>query len=441
MTRQHPRLVAWKRPEDLQSVKHAFYPVGDSPDRRQWGLEKVRAWSVRMRLPHAIEATSMLTAAILHDVYTNPSLTRRLTYSTAICRFVNGLLDPAQQSQFALSMHTLARNLSLPASFVEVRHAATHEALPSLEVLRTVANRALEWLWAHYWAGVDNGEEGGKKEVEVERARFALKRWRRARRENPLREVNVADESEEGREAVMIVRECVGICSSEEGVEILVEAFLEEKVLVPAGRKKTPLMPGAFLLWTPLLEHLDSANQSFTLNLISSLLETIKSLPSSTFIPSSPPNVAANREFHLAIQHWLLQLTSPASKLSRSLDIPSLLESCIFTPNEATMKLLTHLLEHYPNMKQKYGAIAAMAEAQVPPSVPDGKSTEKRKRGIEDVEEELKDFEGRFEMMAAQRKEWDDRRRGEVAQNVGVKRNGKWRKWEGHWVIKPIGVV
>lgn len=157
---------------------------------------------------------------------------------------MNGLLDPGQQSQFALPMHTLARNLNLPASFVEIRHAATHEELPSLSVLRTVAVRALDWLWTNYWSvvGVATTTDGmgagaGNERVQLLQARLTLKRWRQLRRDNPLRELKQGDPAPEGREAFAIIKECVAICKDEEGREALVDAFLEEKALIPAGKK------------------------------------------------------------------------------------------------------------------------------------------------------------------------------------------------------------
>lgn len=45
--------------------------------------------------------------------------------------------------------------LGVPASFVELRHEATHRDLPSLVVLRSAALRSLDWLWEFYWAKLD----------------------------------------------------------------------------------------------------------------------------------------------------------------------------------------------------------------------------------------------------------------------------------------------
>src|SRR5690606_5022219 len=52
------------------------------------------------------------------------------------------------------TMFQRAMDLGLPASFVELRHEATHRELPSLVVLRRAAQRSLEWLWEYYWAKI-----------------------------------------------------------------------------------------------------------------------------------------------------------------------------------------------------------------------------------------------------------------------------------------------
>lgn len=51
-------------------------------------------------------------------------------------------------------MFQRATDLGLPASFVELRHEATHRELPSLVVLRGAAQRSLEWLWDYYWSKI-----------------------------------------------------------------------------------------------------------------------------------------------------------------------------------------------------------------------------------------------------------------------------------------------
>lgn len=145
-------------------------------------------------------------------------------------------------------MHILARNLNLPASFVEIRHAATHEALPSLPVLRTAASRALEWLWSNYWAwiGTSPDEEATVNDEELQerllsQARLLLKQWRRLRRENPTKTLKYGDASPENKEALGILKECIGMCAMPEGLEVLLDALLEEKGLIPSGKKYVQL--------------------------------------------------------------------------------------------------------------------------------------------------------------------------------------------------------
>jgi ribosomal biogenesis protein LAS1 len=67
----------------------------------------------------------------------------RQCYSTAIIRLVNGLVDPLQSGVYARSIASIAAQLGLPGWLVEVRHAATHEELPSLEVLREAAQEVI----------------------------------------------------------------------------------------------------------------------------------------------------------------------------------------------------------------------------------------------------------------------------------------------------------
>lgn len=73
-------------------------------------------------------------------------------------------------------MFQRAVDLGLPASFVELRHEATHRDLPSLVVLRSAAQRSLEWLWGYYWGKVGReagraraGGAGGVEDVEADK--------------------------------------------------------------------------------------------------------------------------------------------------------------------------------------------------------------------------------------------------------------------------------
>jgi ribosomal biogenesis protein LAS1 len=63
-------------------------------------------------------------------------------------------------------MYALAKTLGLPATYVELRHQATHEELPSVQRLRGAARKALGWIWEHYWADLTLDTEEEEDTVE-----------------------------------------------------------------------------------------------------------------------------------------------------------------------------------------------------------------------------------------------------------------------------------
>ncbi|KAG1436681.1 hypothetical protein G6F56_013456 [Rhizopus delemar] len=75
----------------------------------------------------------------------------RLTYSMAIIRFVNALVDQEQNKKHAQTVLSIAQSINMPSWFVDLRHEGTHERLPSLSVLRRAAIQAVAWLHDRYW--------------------------------------------------------------------------------------------------------------------------------------------------------------------------------------------------------------------------------------------------------------------------------------------------
>lgn len=340
------RPVAWRSPSELLHLKHSFFPTQPSPtdpDPRLHALSLVRALSVRTRLPHSIESTAILTSAILSDTPTASPLTLRLTYASAIIRFVNGLLDPAQQGQFALPMYQLARELGLDASFVEVRHAATHEELPSLAVLRAMTGRALQWLWWHYWCAVDDGtgevaggEDTTGQSAVMERAQALVKRWRTARKQNPGKELKDGDQSAEAKEARAVVKEMVEMASREGSLPVLVEALLEVKALVPKGKKKEKLMDGALRLWVPLLRRVEDGMEGFVETLVGAMLEVWRESMRETGPGKEEKMEVVDKEYNAALVFWVKYFASGNLMKSRTpvLDVHELAKECVLEPNE-----------------------------------------------------------------------------------------------------------
>ncbi|KAI1076267.1 Las1-domain-containing protein [Whalleya microplaca] len=182
----------WRDRAELLKVRGQFYPSPPSPsaandgnsalinERRrsqedrdaeddvrieaeqQHAVSRVSMWMQRGGCPHLVESTALLMAAILSDLHetrtraNSSSYAIRAAYSAAFSRFVTGLLDSQQDKQRKLSMYSIAKTIGLPATFVELRHQATHEQLPSLLKLRTAAKRALVWIWDYYWKNLSD---------------------------------------------------------------------------------------------------------------------------------------------------------------------------------------------------------------------------------------------------------------------------------------------
>lgn len=88
----------------------------------------------------------------------------RCAYAMALVRFVNGMLDPFQQGAHAVALLTIAKSIGLSLSFVDLRHSATHGPLPTLDLLRALTEKALEWLHDHYWGLLVDGGAGEEDE-------------------------------------------------------------------------------------------------------------------------------------------------------------------------------------------------------------------------------------------------------------------------------------
>ena len=122
-------------------------------------------------MPHQSSSrSSLLYHALLHRILiTLLSSTHRtdfrisqlvvLVSALILTRFVTGLLDSHQDKRRKLSMYSIAKTLGLPATYVELRHQATHEELPSLTKLRAASQKALRWIWDYYWVQLPSQQD------------------------------------------------------------------------------------------------------------------------------------------------------------------------------------------------------------------------------------------------------------------------------------------
>ncbi|UNI19041.1 Hydroxyacylglutathione hydrolase [Purpureocillium takamizusanense] len=162
---------------DKTSDQPSRTPAARRRDEQQKAVARVSMWMARQHCPHMVESTALLTAAMLSDEEVAgvegtsgwSTYAVRATYAAAFSRFVTGLLDGHQDKQRKQSMYAIAKKIGLPATFVELRHQSTHEQLPSLAKLRSMARKALAWIWDYFWKNL-SAEDGASGTTGARRA-------------------------------------------------------------------------------------------------------------------------------------------------------------------------------------------------------------------------------------------------------------------------------
>ncbi|EWC48553.1 hypothetical protein DRE_01775 [Drechslerella stenobrocha 248] len=477
-----PRLTVWSSIDELKSLKALLYEQVDGNDGRPRALEIIRAWSTRGRLPHAIESTAYLTECFLYDTTRRSELMVRMGYATAICRFVNGLLDPAQKSHFAVSMYNLAQELDLPASFVDVRHAATHEALPSIGVLRTSCSRALDWLWIHYWDQIDSS--GGVEDMiqgsvgkpvdqaQISRVQSLLERWGTSKKGTKDRSRESKKRKGEHEEA-RICAELAGIFEESADNALFLEILVHEHLLLMEEKGAVMSIYKTTDAWKPLIEHLDACVEEFTSELVNTLLEALQEEEEEED-GSDARNDFAETESEYTYQ-WLEFLISLLVQGQLAAGSATLLDDiisrCILSRNIWCLRLVEYAISQSSVLEAKYSQACTVAKKQLtiaPPITPgsifadeagqssSGLNSSDRDKDM-NLDMELESFEAKLKKLQAQREQWGAKRPVELStKGSGMaiqatedaslappssQRAAKFCRADAGWVPKSMGVA
>jgi len=166
---QQYTITPWRTASDLLAVRDALYSPHDDNDHTR-AITIIQAWKMRGNLPHAVESTGLLfEAARFHHCESSrsdpvsssvygfaDSFPVRATYTMALSRFVTGFADLGRhRAGPGQTMQEVAKSINLPPHFVELRHEAAHEDMPTLGRLVKLTNEALRWLWETYWVLLD----------------------------------------------------------------------------------------------------------------------------------------------------------------------------------------------------------------------------------------------------------------------------------------------
>lgn len=211
-----PSATPWKTTGEFLELRNWFYPeISDleaANASKQRAIARTKAYMIRGHVPHAVECTSMFFSAQIEDTPSSNAISTRLAMSTALIRFVNGIIDPYQKGSYVMPMQVIARDIGLPVFLVDLRHTCTHETLPSLKELRCGVEEALKWLYENYWAvqHKENGDRGSvmTREVAADEVKEIFRQWRRLYRDNrdlePLSDISNPANKIETRFAFLI---------------------------------------------------------------------------------------------------------------------------------------------------------------------------------------------------------------------------------------------
>ncbi|ANB12307.1 Las1p [Sugiyamaella lignohabitans] len=470
-----PKVVAWKSESDISELKDLFYGgnnnsknnYGDaSHDPRIRALAKVKAYQTRAAsLPHSIESTSLITAAILNDTPDRDSDASRMAYSMAIIRFVNGLLDPSQQSQYAIPLHLLAKTLDLPSAFVELRHVATHESLPSLEALRSMASRALDWLWHHYWSR--NSYDDSQKQLESsgdldnkrENIKELLREWRRIRRSDPGKLMRVGDGSPEGVKFWKLVKKIQ--TSIEQDEELFVEVLLNKNVLVPSGSDGIKKLSSSIKLFGPLFDYLKTgATEGFaqrlalhSINLLNNQKTSMDWSPTGSKDELSEKPQQPEPHFFTALTEWSKYLIVPSRKKQTInsillTDVDEVLRELLLLPRQWNVDILESYLDKTRNIKitessldrtkltelvkQMAHQVEAFHNISITPHEPSTTNIAEQRKRVRDTDSQLEQYAKRLK---SQKPENPD--------SPAISTAPPTAGWQtvDNWTPRPIGVL
>ncbi|KAJ7139738.1 Las1-like-domain-containing protein [Mycena epipterygia] len=292
-----PRRVPWTSIAELDQLCSWIFTDETDLDSKTNAINRLSAWRAITPLPHALESTLALLSAFMQDASASqPSyLSLRHSYAAAIIRLVNGLVDPLQLGAYARSIASIANQLGLPPWLVELRHAATHEDLPSLELLRQAARESMTWLLHNYFLPTINPSTVAPPQSAPLRPLAPVLKQYKALRKIITRDASLR--SQYHQELKSVVKDVerwiaeatvsanvaggeLGWDASQKGddqsmkerwaLERLCDALMEKGALVPLSKKKRTFPPDSFLppkfsveLWSPLLSDIHALHPDF----------------------------------------------------------------------------------------------------------------------------------------------------------------------------------
>ncbi|KAG0358398.1 rRNA-processing protein las1 [Mortierella sp. AD032] len=340
-----PKLVPWHSPAEFIQVHQWFFPPpleDGTPDIRaqECAIRRVKAWEARGKLPHAIDSTVSFMQVVIRDwTQTCSDQDLRHMYSMVFIRFVNGYVDAFQSSKSAKSIAYLAvEKVGMPIWFVELRHTATHDYLPSLTILRSATNQALAWINDNYWmpqlvsVKLDETLSPEMLTAMSDYVRTVITSHK-SEKERQLEENTLSQPKQEAHIVGRLVRDLIKRCrSGDELLDVTIPILLEPGMLVPNAKKMRSsgrdlsldnLGRMVDLCWMPLLSKLqldlrgtnnkDGDPISFWVGLVDAMLQKLVDANNAAQAAALPTATAAEKSAAKTGSYLITILTTPSS--------------------------------------------------------------------------------------------------------------------------------
>ncbi|KAJ1826435.1 rRNA-processing protein las1 [Coemansia sp. RSA 2599] len=367
---KQPKVVAWTSTEEYLNVSECLYSA-DIAERKR-GVAMVKAWRARCRLPVAIEATaSLVEMDIAGRERKGVNITQlRHLYAMALIRFVNTIVDLEQKGTYAQSIVSLAGRIGMPAWFVELRHAGTHESLPSLAALQSACQQALGWLNSYYWNKQTRAlppdtqihvREALSKYLDAQKKMPASKRARKPSKKPTTAQLAMEAASDELKQFMGNLHpDAIRLC--------LVPVLLEPGFLVPKEKKLRSAFPEC-----KIPQALETQRSSLLLLLAECLGETLffeellsaavamltpGSADGGIFEPSDSTLSASHAATLVAWIRWILEAhyssetSEDAGETAVPINVDGLLERCLRNPSYFSRSVLKVLSEFDAELKR-----------------------------------------------------------------------------------------
>ncbi|KAJ1919840.1 rRNA-processing protein las1 [Mycoemilia scoparia] len=376
-----PRIVPWASTGEFSEVASLFYSDINDLDSLEYGVDIVKAWRGRCKVPVAVEVTASLMEVLVFDGRNSDrsnTSKSRLMYAMALTRFVNSIIDQEQHGFYAQSIVSKAEQIGMPTWIVELRHASTHEALPSISVLRTGCRQAVDWLYSSFWKiQTDIHNDAYLVDIRSEvrsvlqmyvtqrnsylHQKSASKTGRVKPKGKPKDEIDFMDiegvsfnPRPDSSAALKQIKYITSILNQDIAPITLVPILLEPGFIVPEEKKLRSKHPecklhnNVLMLWKQAIREFESAWGSgcFIQNLLLEIVSTFNADPenpvTSLIINPKHGSISSSYAFTLvAWVKWILdQYYGGVQLFSESININQFLEACLRNPNIYTRSIL-----------------------------------------------------------------------------------------------------